>query len=193
MVIGRYEDGAQKDLTRQVNYSSNDEDVIGVDGSGLVSVKKSGETAVMIRLLGSMAVARLAVTLRPETASFQKPKSQTFIDDFTFDKMERLRVAPSELSSDSEFLRRVYLDLTGTLPTSEQARRFLADRSPDKRNRVIDELFEQPEYADFWALKFGDLLANTPETLFNATGYFQLWIPQSLRRKHALRQVRDLS
>src|SRR5579859_4345648 len=141
-VTGRYSDGAEKDLTSEVNYTANDADVVSVDAAGTITVRKSGETAVMVRSLGVVNVARVAVSLRPETPGYSKPKSFNFIDDYIFDKAARLRIAPSDPTNDSEYVRRLFLDMTGTLPAPERVRRFLADRSPDKRARLIDELFK---------------------------------------------------
>ena len=183
-VIGRYADGAEKDLTADVNYTSNDADVASVDASGMVAPRKSGETAVMVRSLGVVSVARVAVSLRPpiqaESAGYSRPKSFNFIDDYIFEKAERLRIVPSDLTTDAEYLRRVSLNLTGTLPTPDKVKRFLADPSPDKRARLIDELFKTSDYADFWSLKWGDQMGNTPNFLANGTGYYQLWLRQAL-------------
>jgi hypothetical protein len=180
VVVGVYADGSQRDLTTQVNYHANDDTVAAISATGLLEAKRSGETAVMIRSLGAVGAARVAVSLRPAVAGYQRPPSNNFIDDFIFRKLEKLRIVPSGLSTDSEFLRRVYLDVMATLPTPAEARAFLADRSPDKRSRLIDGLFERIEYADYWSLKWGDQLTNSPEVLFNGTGYFQMWLRKAL-------------
>jgi hypothetical protein len=179
-VIGRYSNGAEKDLTGDVNYTANDADVVSVDGSGTITVRKSGETAVMVRSLGVVGVARVAVSLRPEASGYARPKSFNFIDDYIFDKTARLRIVPSGLTSDSEYLRRLFLDMTGTLPAPDRVRRFLADPSPDKRARLIDELFQNSDFADYWSMKWGDQLGNTPGFLANGTGYYQAWLKQAL-------------
>jgi hypothetical protein len=179
-VTGRYADGVEKDLTHNVNYVSNDDSIAAVDASGLVTVRKSGETAIMVRSLGVVNAARVAVSLRSLQPKYQRPKSANYVDDFIFEKAERLRIVPSELTSDAEFLRRVSLDMTGTLPTPDKVRRFLADRSPDKRIKLIDQLFQDPDFADFWALKWGDQMGNTPNFLANGTGYYQWWLRKAL-------------
>ena len=124
--------------------------------------------------------ARVAVSLRPVQANYQRPKSANYIDDFIFEKAEKLRIVPSDLTSDAEFLRRISLDMTGTLPSPDKVRRFLADRSPDKRSKLIDQLFQDPDFADFWSLKWGDQMGNTPNFLANGTGYYQWWLRKAL-------------
>ena len=81
-----------------------------------------------------------------------------FIDRLVFRKLRKLNILPSELADDAEYLRRVYLDVIGTLPTPAEARRFLADKRPDRRARLVEELLQRPEFADFWALQWADLL-----------------------------------
>ena len=179
-MVGRFSDGTEKDLTHDVNYTSNDDDVAAVDASGVVSLKKNGGTAVMVRSLGVQNAARVAVSLRPALAGYQRPKSFNYIDDYIFEKTEHLRIVPSDLANDAEYLRRISLDMTGTLPTPERVQRFLADRSPDKRTKLVDELFQSPDYADFWALKWGDEMGNTPNYLANGTGYYQKWLRDAI-------------
>src|SRR5262245_31411829 len=102
-VTGRYADGVEKDLTREVNYVSNDDSIAAVDANGVVSVRKSGETAIMVRSLGVVNAARVAVSLRTAQANYQRPKSANYIDDFIFEKAERLRIVPSDLTGDAEY------------------------------------------------------------------------------------------
>src|SRR5262249_48667953 len=127
---------------------------------------------------------------RPAFASGSKPRaagspslpsSRSYIDELVFAKLERLRIRPSEPCSDGDFLRRVSLDLTGALPRPEEARTYLADTGADKKARLVDRLLASPEYASFWSLKWGDLLTNTPQFLYNGTAYFQAWLRDALR------------
>jgi hypothetical protein len=80
------------------------------------------------------------------------------IDRRAWDKLARLGIVPSDLAGDAAFLRRVYLDTIGTLPTAEEARRFLASTEPDKRVRLIDHLLGRDEYADYWTMRWSDIL-----------------------------------
>ena len=79
------------------------------------------------------------------------------MDELIFSKLRKVKMAPSQLSTDPQFLRRVFLDTLGTVPTPEESQAFLNDTDPNKRDKLIDALLERPEYAQFWALKWGDL------------------------------------
>jgi hypothetical protein len=107
------------------------------------------------RSLGAVGVSRMAVVLRPPLKHLPTLVRNNYIDDLIFEKLLRLRMLPSALCSDSEFIRRVHLDVMGTLPGPAEVRAFLADRSPEKRERLVDTLFTRPEYADFWSMKYG--------------------------------------
>ena len=152
-----YSDGAQEDVTRKVQYSANDPSVIEVGDDGQVKALRSGETAVMVRTLGKAAVARMAVISLPPTGNYPEIPRHNFIDELVFSKLRRLNIVPSSLSTDPEFLRRVYLDSVGLLPSLEESRRFLSSADPHKRSKLIDALLERPEFAELWATKFSDL------------------------------------
>lgn len=107
------------------------------------------------------------------------------IDDHVFQKLATLQLHPAPLCSDATFLRRVYVDTIGTLPTAEEARRFLEDTDPSKREKLIDELLDRPEFADYWAMKWSDILrvkAEFPINLWpNAAQAYHRWIRTSIR------------
>lgn len=193
VVIGKYSDGREVDMTRQVRYTPSDETVISVTPEGLASAKRTGDVNVMVRSLGAVGVSRMAVVLRPRLKHLPTLARNNYIDDLIFEKLLRLQMLPSELCTDNEFIRRVYLDVMGTLPRPSEVREFLADRSPAKRERLVDSLFARPEYADFWSLKYGDLFTNSPQFLYNGTAYFQTWLRAALSKNKPYDQfVRDL-
>jgi len=193
VVIGRYSDGREVDMTRQVRYTPNDETVVSVTPEGLASARRTGEVNIMVRSLGAVGVSRMAVVLRPRLKHLPTLVRNNYIDDLIFEKLLRLRMLPSELCSDSEFIRRVYLDVMGTLPKPAEVRAFLADRSPVKREQLVDRLFTRPEYADFWSLKYGDLFTNSPQFLYNGTAYYQSWLRDALSKNKPYDQfARDL-
>ncbi|MEO7652531.1 MAG: DUF1549 domain-containing protein, partial [Bryobacteraceae bacterium] len=179
IVTGRFSDGAVADLTDRVRYSSNDDSTAAVDERGVVTAKRPGETAIMIRVQGRTTVARIAISLSPPRQDYPSVAASNFIDEVVFAKLKQLNIVPSELSSDPVFVRRVYLDTLGVLPSPSETRRFLADSGPGKRARLIDELLLRPEFVDLWAMKFADLfqLGGT-----GVKGGWQLyrWIRQSL-------------
>jgi hypothetical protein len=157
IVTGRFSDGTVADFTNHVRYSSNDDSTASVDDRGVVTGKRPGETAIMIRAQGRTAVARIAISLSPPRQDYPSVAASNFIDEVVFAKLKQLNIVPSELSSDSVFFRRVYLDTLGVLPSPTETRRFLADSDPQKRARLIDQLLARPEFVDLWAMKFADL------------------------------------
>jgi hypothetical protein len=136
---------------------------------------------VLVRYLHCQEPVRLArVPARPGFA-FRAPPAANFIDELVFEKLRRLKIEPSQVSDDRLFLRRAHLDLLGMIPTAAEARAFAADPRPDKRARLVDDLLERPEFAEFWALKWSDLLRNEERSLdFKGVQGFYHWIRRSI-------------
>ena len=185
-VFAHYTDGSVIDVTRRAQYESNDPDIAVVDGTGLVrSLEMSGEAAIMARYQAKVAVFRATVPLGMKIPAYQfEPK--TVVDRFAQKKWQELGIVPSDLATDEQFLRRVSLDITGTLPTPEKVKSFLADQDPNKRDKVIDALLETPEYSYFFANRWADILRvkrgnqnNNPGRAF-ATFAFHGWIRESI-------------
>ncbi len=154
---GTYTDGSSEDLTRKVQYMPNDESVVEVSPSGEIKTMRAGETAIMVRTLGKAVAARIAVVAQPPMANYPDVARNNFVDDLVFAKLRRLNIIPSPLSSDYEFLRRVYLDTVGLLPTLDETKEFAESRDPGKRAKLIDQLLARPEFAEVWATRFADL------------------------------------
>ena len=152
--------GRREDVTDGVFFRSNNLEVVRVSAGGLVQAVGPGETAVMIRAPGHEVSVRFGVISRPVTDYPQAPV-RNFIDQSVFGKLRKFHIIPSGLSSDEEFLRRVCLDVTGTLPPPRQVRNFLADRDPEKRDKLVEILLDSPEYVDYWTFRFGDLFRVT--------------------------------
>ena len=121
-----------------------------------------GESAILVRYRGAVAVCR--VTL-PRGETFELPPSYNEVDEFVWQRLERLGIRPSPEADDATFLRRVSLDLIGTLPTSEEAAGFLSNRDPNKREQLVDALLKRPEYGTYWAMKWADILRVDREIL----------------------------
>ncbi|HUQ93999.1 MAG TPA: DUF1553 domain-containing protein [Bryobacteraceae bacterium] len=156
--LATYSDGSRADLTEKVRYVSSDETIATVSPSGLVTPKRNGEVSVLIRTLGHLDAMRVAVAVRPDLpVSANPPPVRNFVDEAVFAKLRKLKIAPAAPSTDAQFLRRVYLDTIGTLPTPEESLAFLKATDPKRRDKLIDTLLDRPEYAQFWALKWGDL------------------------------------
>lgn len=144
-------------VTTEAAYESNAETIATIDDRGLIQAADiPGEAAMVVSYMGHVDVCR--VTLPREGIEFVRPVEQNFVDKHGWDKLQRLGIIPSELSNDEMFLRRVFLDTIGTLPTVAEAQDFLKSEEPNKRARLIDALLERPEYADYWALLWADIL-----------------------------------
>lgn len=150
-------DGKRHCVTADAEYDSNAPGIARPDGRGLVQASGfPGQAAILVRYLGHVTVCRIVI---PRTGiAFQRPPEANFIDRHAWDNLQRLGIPPADLADDATFLRRVFLDTIGTLPTSAEARAFLADKTPDKRAQLIDRLLERPEYADYWTMLWSDLL-----------------------------------
>ena len=156
LVTAHLSNGRQEDITEQVLYVSNNPEVVKVSPEGLVKGVRTGETAVVIRAAGHALSATFGVIAEP-IPDFPEVPRRNFIDEHVFAKLRKFNIIPSELSSDAEFLRRLCLDVTGTLPPPERVRGFLASRDPQKRDKLIEILLNSPEYVDYWTFRFADL------------------------------------
>jgi hypothetical protein len=180
-VTATYSDGSTRDVTRPAVYESNDRAMAEVTEHGLVGVLEiAGNVAVMARYQGHVAVSSIAV---PHGDALDKvPAARNFIDEHVFANLKRLGIQPSPVCDDATFLRRVSLDIAGRLPTEAEAEAFHGDRSPDKRDKLIEKLLRSPGYADFFAGKWTTLLKNRRENTGDivANFAFHAWVRDSL-------------
>jgi hypothetical protein len=188
-VTAVYSDGSERDVTSAAAYSSNAAAVADVDSEGHIHVGTApGDAAVTVNYMGQVGVARVLVPRDPNLKLPPDPRFTGEIDRFVWDKLSRMGIRPSESADDATFLRRVSLDLLGTLPEPDDVRSFLADRDPVKRGRMIDALLNREEFADCWALQWADVLLVDREALGERGAYaFQHW----LRRQMATNRPYD--
>jgi hypothetical protein len=180
-LLATYSDGSVRDVTRLGVFASNADALVGVDETGLVTAHELGETAIVARYERIFAVSNVMVLSKPGEFTATALPKDNLIDFHVLNKLNDLRIAPSELCTDAEYLRRVYIDLIGIQPTPQEVKAFLADPSPDKRAKVVDTLFARPEFADYWALKWGDLLQNSRSRLSEqAMWSFREWIRSAM-------------
>lgn len=165
-VQAQYADGSKRDVTRLADYVANEKEVATVTEQGLLRVGTlSAESVIVARYMGFVDGARVTVpTERTLPASrYTKLPANNFIDTLAYAQFRKLGLFPSEVCTDEEFLRRSALDTIGVLPTAEEARAFLASADSDKRSKWIEQLLARPEYADYWANKWADLLRPNPD------------------------------
>lgn len=153
-----FDDGTVRDVTRLTKFSSSDDQIAEVTPEGLLTGRRRGQVAVMARYLDQLVSCQFTIVEDVPGFEWPAPPTNNYIDELVYEKLRQLRYAPSEICTDHEFLRRAYLDLLGILPTLAEQDAFLTDPDPQRRERLVDRLLERPEYARFWALKWGDLL-----------------------------------
>jgi hypothetical protein len=191
-----FSDGSSKDVTADALCRCLDTRVAKAAPCGGVTAEDYGDSAVVVSYLRHWALGRVLVPWpqRPDYSSF-KPFNK--IDELVLARLSELNIEPSPLCTDEEFLRRVSLDVIGTLPTAAEARAFLANPDPDKRAKLVDRLMQRPEFADCWSLKWGDLLrikSEYPVNLWpNAVQTYHHWLRDCIARNVPYDQfVRDL-
>jgi hypothetical protein len=164
--VAIWEDGTREDVTPLTRFQSNDDAIAEVTPDGLITCKSPGDTYVISFYDNGIFSTQVMLPVSDRTGDrFPEVATPTEIDRLVTRKLARLGVVPSGLSSDEDFLRRVSLDIIGTLPTPAEQVAFLADPSPDKRQRKINELLESPAYADWWAVTFCDLTGSNSQYL----------------------------
>ncbi|MFO0951362.1 MAG: DUF1549 and DUF1553 domain-containing protein [Isosphaeraceae bacterium] len=155
-----YNDGRVEDVTRWAKFASSDDTVAKVDEDGRVKVEGHGEAAVSVWFSSLVATSVLTSPnpTKVDPKVYRDAPRRNPIDDKNLAKLESLNIPPSPDAGDATFARRSYLDATGTLPPVGELERFLSDPSPDRRARLVDRLLQSPEYVDYWAYKWSDLL-----------------------------------
>ena len=166
-VLAHWKDGTVEDVTLLTRFRSNDDSIATISDKGLVACQGKGDTHVVA--FYDNGVTPIPVMLpvgELAGAKYPQIRGSTKVDELALNKLRKLGIVPSEPCTDAEFLRRVSLDLAGTLPTSAEVMKFLTDKSPDKRAKKIDQLLESPGYAAWWATKFCDFTGNSARQIF---------------------------
>lgn len=181
-VIARFDDGSQREVTHLADFTSTDETVAMVSAAGEVRGVDRGEAVIVVRYLDQLVIANVTILKEVDGFAWTDPPATNPIDTRLFAHQKRLSIVPSDICSDGEFIRRLYLDVLGLLPTSTETRTFLAETSADKRAKLIDRVLERDEYAQFWAQKWGDLLQVKSSKLSSAgVAKFHEWLVRAIR------------
>ena len=181
-VWAHYSDGRVRDVTPLAVYSSSDVEVADVDRNGFVEGLKRGEVAVVVRYLEFIESSFITFVEEVEDFVWNDPQVNNYVDVAVDQKLKQLKYLPSDLCTDEEFVRRVYLDVIGILPSLKEVTAFAEDVDPAKRAKIVDRLLERPEYSKFWALKWGDLLRLTSGQVTNEGVYkYYRWVERSFR------------
>ena len=159
-VVATYADGVSRDVTREAVVTSGNGEVAEHDESALMTTLRRGEAPILARYEGRYAATTLTVMGDRSGFAWKEPPANNEIDRFAAGKWKRMKILPSDLCTDLEFLRRVSLDLTGLPPTPETVRSFLDDKRPArvKRDELVDKLVGSPDFVEHWTNKWADLL-----------------------------------
>ena len=180
-VTATWSDGSEKDVTALARFHSNDAAYATVSADGAVRGERHGEVAVVVSYAGLVDTVLISSPFPQEVAAELFAARRNLVDEHVMEKLRGLHIPPADDCDDATYFRRLTLDLTGTLPDPEEVRAFLADASPDKRDRLVDRLFERPEFVDFWTLVLSDLLQNRKERDHDVRGVkgvrsFHAWL-----------------
>lgn len=192
-VEARFSDGTRMDVTRWAVYESSNL-IAEVSDFGTVHFKQPGETTVLVRYLNGRASMRAAMIKGNGSYEWNGPDPRNGVDEHVFSKLKLFRQNPAKICDDLTFLRRVSLDISGSLPEPGTAKSFLLDERKDKRSLLVDSLLESKEYADYWALKWADLLRVEEKTL-DPKGVHKIftWLSEMIKQGKPLNQfTRDI-
>ncbi len=195
VALAHYPDGKVRDVTRDAVFSSNNGDVAEVKGAVVHSIRR-GEAAILIRYEGNYATREVAVMGDRTGYQWVDTAEYNYIDRHVHAKLRKVKALPSEMCTDTEFIRRASLDITGLPPKAERVRAFLADPAParEKREKLVDELLASADYAEYWANKWADLLQCSSEHIGQkAVWQYRDWIQKAVRENRPYDQfVRQL-
>ena len=193
-VFASFDDGTQRDVTTLARYHSNNASVSAIDADGKVTAAQAGDTNVFARYSRFTIGAEVIVLPPADTFAWTNPPAVNYIDELVFDRLQKLRIVPSELCDDETFLRRVTLDLIARPPTPEEYREFMADTRSDKRAIKIDSLLGTNDFADFWTALWAEQMRlmggnYAPDaTHVKAASAFYNWIRQQMREERPLNE-----
>ena len=185
-VTATYSDGHVRNVTNMCAFQSNEPAVVSVSSDGrLQAGMLPGESTIMARYMGKIATWSTAVPrseVVPSTHYASLPRNN-FIDEHVYAKLATLNILPSEPCNETQFLRRLYLDAIGRFPSATEVETYLQDSQPDKKSRWIEAVLQRPEYADFWANKWADLLRPNPYRVGIKTTYsLDAWLRDAFRK-----------
>ena len=191
-VTATYSDGTHADVTSMALYLSNNDPSAKISQDGLVTADQRGEAFVMARYATFTVGSQVIVIPRNLQYTWPAVPENNFIDTLVNAKLRKLRLLPSPLCTDEVFLRRAYLDITGTLPPPEEIEKFLADDSPKKRESVVDQLLLRKEFVEMWVMKWAELLQirSAPNKLsYKAALLYYNWLQDKLANNQPINEV----
>lgn len=194
-VRAQYSDGTNRDVTSLAYFSSNNDNSAVIEQNGVVTAQKRGEAFIMARYDTHTVGTHFIVLPKGLQFQWQDVAANNYIDELMQEKFKKLRIQPSAVCSDEEFLRRVTIDITGTLPTVEEYYAFMQDADPTKRDKVVDDLLDRKEFVELWVMKWAELLQirTTQQITTKPMLRFYNWVQERIASNMPMDQmVREL-
>lgn len=194
-VRAKYADGTDRDVTSLAYFSTNNDNSVSVAQDGVVTAKNRGQAFVMCRFDTHTVGADFIVLPKDLEFQWTDIPENNFIDKRINEKLRNLRIQPSELCSDAEFIRRTSLDICGIVPAPQRVADFIADQAPDKRSKYIEEMLARKEFVEIWVMKWSELLQvrSTQQVSYKATLLYYDWLKQKIADNVPVNQmVREL-
>ncbi len=190
VAVAHYSDGSTRDVSALAAFTTNNDRSAAVSSQGDITAGVRGEAFVMARF-DTHTVGTQALALPSQLNYSAPPASGNYIDTLVAEKLNKLRILPSELCTDEEFLRRVTIDIIGKLPTEEEYFAFIADNTPDKRSQLIDRLLERKEFSEIWAMKWAQLLLvkSDNQVSYKAAFQYASWLTNQLAQEKPIDQI----
>ncbi|MFO0946331.1 MAG: DUF1549 domain-containing protein [Planctomycetota bacterium] len=190
-VRAKYSDGTDRDVTSLALFLSNNDTSAKISENGKVTAAERGEAFVMARFATFTVGSQIIVVPKGLQFEFPKVPENNYVDTLVNNKLKKLRITPSDICTDEEFLRRVFLDIAGTLPTRADYDRFMASQEPDKRAKLVDELLGRKEFAEVWVMKFAELLQiRTTQTVsYKAINSYYNWLQDRIANNVPMNQI----
>ncbi len=182
VVRATYSDGTVRDVTSLSLFLSSNDNSAKISDDGLVTANERGEAFVMARFATFTVGAQIIVLPKGLKFTWPNVEERNYIDTLVHNKLKKLRILPGEVCDDETFLRRVYLDIVGVLPTVEEYSKFISSSEPNKRAKLIDELLERKEFAELWVLKWAELLQirSSQQVSYKAMLLYYEWLQQRI-------------
>lgn len=190
-VRAKYSDGTDRDVTSLALFLSNNDTSAKISDGGMVTAGERGEAFVMARFATFTVGSQIIVVPKGLAFEFPDIPENNYVDSLVNDKLKKLRITPSEICSDEEFLRRVYLDIAGILPTREEYDRFMTSQEADKRGNLVEELLDRKEFAEVWVMKFAELLQiRTTQTVsYKSINLYYNWLQERIANEVPMNQI----
>ena len=190
-VRAKYSDGTDRDVTSLAYFLSNNDNSAPIEQNGVVTAAKRGEAFIMARFETHTVGTHFIVLPKGLQFQWKEIAANNYVDELIYDKFKKLRILPSELCTDEEFLRRVSLDVVGVLPTVEEYHNFMNDTDPNKREKLVDELLGRKEFVEMWVMKWAELLQvrTTQQIAYKPMLRYYNWIQERIASNMPMDQM----